>query len=597
MAKRIYAHKTFPPASDSEIAAAEEKYGVSFQEDYRAFLKTDNGLIIKEEDHDNETDGEEWINEATRIFGLNDDPHYKFGDGLNSVLDPRFLKIFYSVGIDAGGNDLVQIAAGKRCGELAMLDHEVYSGMEELLEVEGFEYPSHDEGQKKLPFKTFDDATPDQILDECFTQGYLAHYPITFGKQIKALDKIYNEIAQSNKIRPKEIVKPRATISALRLYLYENEKPYAVEKLEGLYGTVATIQPDEGVGWILKVKLEEDREIRVETTVTVDGSIVADQTISTIETNTKCRTVLPMTKDGKPLPSGKYEIKIAFPDDQALDPVTSSFQIFVKERQPGGTTCLAFEAATDAEITRIENKLPYTFCEDFRQFLASENGRHFFWPWIKLWKKVAKNRRKDRNREASSLTDRGGWELGVTEIYGLQKPWIMTNKDLDPPTQLSIERGLIVKIKPNGTWKQINPVLCPVADDMSVPLGGWYQIVAGKHRGKMARCKESVFDLDRIFQIKDYKRVVGGGKKAKTRSYPFENVAKATPDQIIDAYLADDFIEIIDMDFRSFRDLVVSRHEKEFAKMRDKYIDLGSRSRSIIGKTRQFLSGFNGLFR
>ncbi len=602
MSKRAYAHRTFAPATDKKIAAAEMKFGIKFLDDYKAFLKADNGLIINEPDPDG--DNEDWINEVTRVFGLNHDTYTKFDSGLNGHLDPRLLKLFYSVGIDSGGNDLVQITAGKYRGELAMLDHEAFGGIEDLLEVQDFTSPAQYRGTNKFPFKTFGDATPDQILEECFKNGYLTHYPLTFGEQIKALDKLYNQIALKNKTRPKEVVQTRAKVSSMRLYRYKKGEPYSAEKLDSFHGTLATIQPDEGLGARFKIRHEEDRDLNIETTITVDDTRIVYHDISTNKTNTKYQRILPMSDGTSSHQSGKYEIKLNFPDNSELAPVSKFFRITVAQRDPDCTTCLSFEPATETEIARVENKLPYAFCEDFRLYLKSENGRHFSWPRSPLWKKINGKPKKAGNTKFKILSEslrplmksedrkrffgfpipfakrssndhetglnnqftNADWELAITEIYGLQKPWTTINHNSGQPEKVDVERGLTEKINPNSNWSEINPVLCPIADDTSENAGGWYQIVAGQHRGKIAYCRKFYYTLNYIFQIKDYQRVEFAGNKSVTKSYPFEDIDKATPDQIIDAYLADKFIEITDMDFTTFRKLIVSAHETEFVK-------------------------------
>lgn len=60
--------------------------------------------------------------------------------------------------------------------------------------------------------------------------------------------------------------------------------------------------------------------------------------------------------------------------------------------------------------------------------------------------------------------------------------------------------------------------------------------------------------------------------QAKTVTYPFRSLAEATPDQVIDAWVAEGLIEITDMTFDAFSKRVIAAHEAEFARLYERYI-------------------------
>ena len=78
----------------------------------------------------------------------------------------RFLPLFYPVGVYPNGDELVQIAAGRRRGQLLMLDHEYYFGGLSLLLTA--------EGRAELGYGgTLEPADADAFVDFCLGPGYL----------------------------------------------------------------------------------------------------------------------------------------------------------------------------------------------------------------------------------------------------------------------------------------------------------------------------------------------------------------------------------------------------------------------------------------
>jgi hypothetical protein len=185
MTKRLYEHEAGSPASEDEISAFEVKHGITFQDDYRAFLLETRSLYITENVDDIFEEGElwqDWPFDVNEFEGLKVSFEYFF--------DSKFLRIGYVIGSDGGGNPMLQLTAGKHSGKIAMLDHEIYyGGMDQILNVENGHYP----GQPKetVAFKTFDAATPDQIVDECEKIEALEVFEMTFREYITQIDELY----------------------------------------------------------------------------------------------------------------------------------------------------------------------------------------------------------------------------------------------------------------------------------------------------------------------------------------------------------------------------------------------------------------------
>lgn len=133
----------------TRVSLLKEKLG--FSDEYAEFLSTQNGFSFKllEEDSKNEkylieSDEEsEGHADLCVLYGIDSgDQHY---DLEKNIQDFIFNGIFLPIGVDYGGNDLIEILAGKYKGYIASLDHEMYaasSSMHEFadeFELDGFE--------------------------------------------------------------------------------------------------------------------------------------------------------------------------------------------------------------------------------------------------------------------------------------------------------------------------------------------------------------------------------------------------------------------------------------------------------------------------
>jgi hypothetical protein len=128
-----------------------------FSDEYAEFLVTQNGFSVKklEEDSENEKylknseEDSEGHADLRVLYGFDSgSQYYDLEDNLKSFI---FNGIFFPIGVDYGGNDLVEILAGKYKGYIASLDHEMYassSSVEEFIEefeLDGFHDMSIDE--------------------------------------------------------------------------------------------------------------------------------------------------------------------------------------------------------------------------------------------------------------------------------------------------------------------------------------------------------------------------------------------------------------------------------------------------------------------
>ena len=152
-----------PPtlATDAQLAELERRYDTRLCEDARAYFRTVNGLdldwashpdLIPERRRDDFDERIEAVLEETETEWYGDDEHlprqlFPIADepGVSGVLsradhffDARFGPFFYPVGDYPNGDVLVQFAAGRRRGQVGLLQHEYYfGGLEPLLTAEG----------------------------------------------------------------------------------------------------------------------------------------------------------------------------------------------------------------------------------------------------------------------------------------------------------------------------------------------------------------------------------------------------------------------------------------------------------------------------
>ena len=179
-------------ATDNDIHDMEVMYNTKLNDDYKTFLKAQNGYNFKWWLHTDmieqvrmvgdkelrksaklpsDKKEKEWIDDVNELFGANTE---KYKDVIseygpyNHFYDVAFGRFFYPIGKDGGGNPMVQIAAGKHKGKLGMLDHETfYGGMELLVDKE-------DIRQMDAPFDDLANANTDVVIDYCEEAGFLA---------------------------------------------------------------------------------------------------------------------------------------------------------------------------------------------------------------------------------------------------------------------------------------------------------------------------------------------------------------------------------------------------------------------------------------
>lgn len=142
------------------VASMQEAYG--FSSEYADFLVSQNGFSI----HNLEEDpgSEKYLvrskykngnsPEFRILYGLDSgDQHYDLQDNLDSFV---FKQVFFPIGVDYGGNELVEILAGRFKGHIASIDHEMYAGSGSLgefadeFELDEFEGASDDEKANML---------------------------------------------------------------------------------------------------------------------------------------------------------------------------------------------------------------------------------------------------------------------------------------------------------------------------------------------------------------------------------------------------------------------------------------------------------------
>lgn len=514
----------------------------------------------------------EWLYEVQHLLGIGDQQMACFQNATKQFFSPRYLPICYPVGVDVGGNPLVQIAAGRRRGELAMLDHEVFhGGMASLLDVvEGY-YPDQEGDEHyRVGFQSFAEASPDEVLEECFKAGYLAHYPVTLKQYLKNLDALYHRIAAANRNRPYVPKPTKAELKAPYLCFPVKGKWRTVEELSTFQGERFTFEPRDAMSWRYKVSMEETRPIRVHIKATTpDGHVLRDFDF-TVETNATFQTMFNLAEENAAPLSGTYGIEISFPDDPDLPVLTGSREIDIGKR-PLFFTSAKFVPATEPEIAAFEAERPYRLCDDFRAWLATTNGVTFRWPYIKLWAGLLSRDAFKLFEEEVKRVRQDSWELDIQSLTGLQSSWMIWSENADPARWIESPRGLQEDFKSGIPWRYLE-LLYPVAKAFGQTCYGYCQIAVGAHRGKIAILRHYPTSLDLLTSVQDGQRVDGQGNTARTLEYPFKSFAEATPDQIVEAWVRDGLIELTNMDFAAFSARVLHAHEREFARLFEKYV-------------------------
>ena len=136
--------------SKDRVASIQKDY--KFSDDYASFLLSQNGFLvssleedIRKNDYLSESEEDSEGKPGFRVlYGLNsNDKYYDLEDNLQSFI---FKDYFFPIGSDYGGNDFVEILAGKFKGYIASLDHELYAAFDSLEEfIEEFKLENFDE--------------------------------------------------------------------------------------------------------------------------------------------------------------------------------------------------------------------------------------------------------------------------------------------------------------------------------------------------------------------------------------------------------------------------------------------------------------------
>ncbi len=198
----LFSPDTFKPAVKKSIDSFEALYNVKLCSGYLQFLKTRNGLVCDWYNYDSEidiqkgayqkeneyapgsfytqysfyeelnklTENWDWPYEVSYIFGLGcSNPYCNMTDFYPEGLfyHNNLYQYAYLVGVDGGGNSMVQIAQGK----IAMVDHEVASPMIEWASG------TQNEETYKVPYGK---ATADEFLMDALDYGGLTLFDMTF---------------------------------------------------------------------------------------------------------------------------------------------------------------------------------------------------------------------------------------------------------------------------------------------------------------------------------------------------------------------------------------------------------------------------------
>ena len=140
----------------ARIQAMQKQY--AFSNEYANFLQIQNGFSFDSlencsDDERHLSVGEEVSdgNSDLRVlYGLDsDDPYYELTDACEEF--SLFQGLFFPIGVGYGGNDYVEILAGRFKGYIASLDHDMYACCDSIedyikdMELDGFQDLSLDE--------------------------------------------------------------------------------------------------------------------------------------------------------------------------------------------------------------------------------------------------------------------------------------------------------------------------------------------------------------------------------------------------------------------------------------------------------------------
>ncbi len=149
--------------TQARVLAYQKLHGFSNQ--YADFLLTQNGFSFKSYDENSDVrkayagfseasdDDSEGNSDLSVLYGLDS------GDGYYDLEDNQqgldiFKGVFFPIGVGYGGNDYVEVLAGKYKGYIGSLDHDMYAGSDDL-----------DEFIDNMELEGYQDATRDQQAD------------------------------------------------------------------------------------------------------------------------------------------------------------------------------------------------------------------------------------------------------------------------------------------------------------------------------------------------------------------------------------------------------------------------------------------------
>lgn len=162
---------TFPnPAgcklpSKTRVLAYQNEQG--FSDQYADFLLTQNGFSFKPYDKDTDVrldyaayseasdNDSEGHSDLSVLYGFDSgDEYYDLEDNQQGL--DLFKSVFFPIGVGYGGNDYVEVLAGKYKGYIGSLDHDMYAGSDDLddfidnMELEGYQDAPLDEQANML---------------------------------------------------------------------------------------------------------------------------------------------------------------------------------------------------------------------------------------------------------------------------------------------------------------------------------------------------------------------------------------------------------------------------------------------------------------
>jgi hypothetical protein len=152
------------PTKARVLAYQKEK---GFSGEYADFLITQNGFSFKPYDENSDVLAEyakysaqsdnnsEGHSDLSALYGFESgDEYYDLADNQEGL--DIFKGVFFPIGVGYGGNDYVEVLAGKYKGYIGSLDHDMYAGSEDLdefidnMELEGYQDAPPDEQANML---------------------------------------------------------------------------------------------------------------------------------------------------------------------------------------------------------------------------------------------------------------------------------------------------------------------------------------------------------------------------------------------------------------------------------------------------------------